>query len=206
MPLDLERRADGVANLSRLGQGVGFAQAARQPGGDLLQQEIAGVVAQVVVDRFDVIQMEHHRQALAVAPGTHQRLREAVGEKRAVAQVRQRIVPGEVADLRARRLAIRTNRSRRKRKWEDMGTRLLFPMADDGAVRRALIPRRSGGQGHARDRLPVQLSRGFRSCPGRRPQRGRPARPAPQPATRLRPPYHHPARAARAWPWPQRAR
>jgi len=81
-------------------QGVAFAQARRQLPGHLLQQFVAHMVAQGVVDVLEAVQVdEQHGQLLLVARGAQQRVLQAVVEQQAVRQRRQRVVVRHVVEL-----------------------------------------------------------------------------------------------------------
>ena len=87
--------------------GVGRSQHALQPRSDLLQQRIAAVVAERVVDVLEAIEVEQkdakHR---LVAARAEQRLPQTVAEQRAVGQSGQRIVQRLVLQRVGVRLAL----------------------------------------------------------------------------------------------------
>ena len=67
------------------GDGVGGAHAASKARGDLLQQRVADLVAERVVDRLEAVEIdEHEREARALARRVDRRLLEPVVEKQAV--------------------------------------------------------------------------------------------------------------------------
>jgi hypothetical protein len=89
---------------------VAPARGALQAAGDLRQQAVAGAVAQRVVDRLEVVEVEQeHRDAVAVGRrgvraaaglGAGERVGEAVAEEGAVGQAGERVVEGLVRELR----------------------------------------------------------------------------------------------------------
>ncbi len=87
---------------------VRLADALLQRCGDLLQQGVAGVVAQGVVDGLEAVQVDiEHRQRLSVAPRQGDALVAVLGEEAPVRQARQGVVVGELMDLRFEPLARR---------------------------------------------------------------------------------------------------
>ena len=77
---------------------VAAAHDALQARGDLLQQAVAGVVAERVVDLLEAVEVdEQQRGGLAAALGRGQRGLHAVVEQRAVGEVGQVVVQGLVA-------------------------------------------------------------------------------------------------------------
>ena len=79
------------------GRGVGGAQRLLQPLADLVQQLVAGGVAERVVDGLEVVEVhEQHGDRLVVALLALDRVRDAVPEQRAVREVgdRSRGTPG----------------------------------------------------------------------------------------------------------------
>ena len=81
------------------GGGIAVAQAGEQASRHALQHPVAGRVAQAVVDRLEVIQVQHHDGGHALfAAGQRQRLGEPVAEEFAVGQVGQRVVGGPMAE------------------------------------------------------------------------------------------------------------
>ena len=75
------------------GDGVGGAQRRLEPLGDLLEQHVAVVVAERVVDLLEVVEVhDHHREAAVAALGGAQRLLDAVAEQHAVGQAGERVV------------------------------------------------------------------------------------------------------------------
>ena len=82
------------------GEHVGLAQAAAQRVGDAHDQLVAGRVAERVVDRLEVVEVEHDRRALrAVALDVGDVALELALERAAVEQAGQRVVVGHVAQL-----------------------------------------------------------------------------------------------------------
>ena len=80
--------------------GVGAAQRVAQPLGDADEQLVAGGVAEGVVDRLEVVEVdEQHRHGLAGAAAAQQRVVDAVAEQRAVGEVGERVVEGLVREL-----------------------------------------------------------------------------------------------------------
>jgi hypothetical protein len=87
--------------------GVGPAKAAAQPGGDLLQQPVAGAVAHAVVDHLEVVEVdEEHGEAAAGAVGPGERVAHPVVEHRPVGEVGELVVEGLVLELRRQRLPL----------------------------------------------------------------------------------------------------
>jgi hypothetical protein len=86
---------------AQAGKRVGVAQHAPAACADLQQQTVPAFVAEGVVDRLEAVEVEQqHRGAAAVAPCLQQALAQAVVEQRAVGQVGERVVVGEVQDAR----------------------------------------------------------------------------------------------------------
>ena len=82
------------------GHRVALAHAGRQPLGDLLQQHIAHVVAQRVVQGLEVVQVQAQQRAQHAGAGTGgKRLLQPVHHQAAVGQVREGVVEGECLDL-----------------------------------------------------------------------------------------------------------
>jgi hypothetical protein len=76
---------------------VAVAQRHAQPRGDLLEEPVALVVAQGVVDLLEVVEVhQHHREAGPVAAGDADGLLDAVAEQDAVRQPGERVVDGLV--------------------------------------------------------------------------------------------------------------
>ena len=79
------------------GQGVGLAQDALDAGGDLLQQEIAVVVAQGVVDGLEAVQVDHEQgQQAVLALGAVDGLAQAVLQQHPVGEMGEGVVQGLV--------------------------------------------------------------------------------------------------------------
>ena len=79
---------------------VGPAQRGAQPLGDLAQQQVAGVVAERVVDVLEAVEVEQQQADVGpVAVGGGQRLLEPVGQQGAVGQPGQAVVQRLVAHL-----------------------------------------------------------------------------------------------------------
>ena len=80
---------------------------ADQPLGHRLQQPIAGIVAERVVDVLEVVEIqEHHRDVAPRAPGQRQRVLDAIAKQVAIGEPRQRIVEGQLAQLLLEALAL----------------------------------------------------------------------------------------------------
>ena len=87
--------------------GVALAHAGGQALGDLLQQQVADVVAEGVVERLEVVQVDEQQCAISSAAGAgRQRLLQPVEQQPAVGQAGQRVVEGQRLDLVFRRLAL----------------------------------------------------------------------------------------------------
>ncbi len=87
----------------RVGRADGVAQAMR----DLLQHRVAGGMAEAVVDRLEVVEVDEdhaHRRLLAGRAG--ERVADAIGEERAVGEARDGIVEGLVRELVLEELAL----------------------------------------------------------------------------------------------------
>ncbi len=86
-----------VAALAR--DGVHLAHARHEAARDVLQDEVAGVVAQRVVHDLEAVEVEEeHRHVALLAPRGHDRLVQAVLHEAAVGQARERIVVRHVVD------------------------------------------------------------------------------------------------------------
>ena len=80
--------------------GVDLADHAAQSQRDAIQQLVAGVMAERIVDELEAIQVEHqHGELLAIAFRVHDRLVEAVIEQHAIGKSGQGIVRGDVSQL-----------------------------------------------------------------------------------------------------------
>src|SRR6266536_119647 len=89
------------------GQGVGVAERALQAVGEAAQDLVAGLVAELVVDRLEAIEVEdQHRQPAAPAPGAAHRLVEAVVEEAAVGKAGEGVVGGAVEEVELMALAV----------------------------------------------------------------------------------------------------
>ena len=90
---------------------VGRAQGAAQARRHFLQHQIAGVMAERVVDLLEAIEIDQQdRQALVVAMRAQDRLLQAIEEQRAIRQVGQRIVIGEIGDALVGEVALAPDR------------------------------------------------------------------------------------------------
>ncbi|HST39173.1 MAG TPA: hypothetical protein VLK58_06680, partial [Conexibacter sp.] len=77
----------------RRGDGVGGPQRRLEPLGDLLEEHVAVVMTERVVDLLEVVEVhDHHREAAVAALGGAQRLLDAVAEQHAVGQAGERVV------------------------------------------------------------------------------------------------------------------
>ena len=92
----VEPHGELVAAVPR--EGIAFAQAGLQPPSDLLQELIAGLVAEGVVHHLEAVDVdEQHREAvILVAPGAIERVAQQIEEQRPVRQPGERVVPGVV--------------------------------------------------------------------------------------------------------------
>ena len=103
----LQQHAELVAADAR--DEVVAAHAGAQARGDHLQQAVADLVAEAVVDLLEVVQVEEQeRRGLVVAPGVRHRLARALGEHRAVGQAGERVVVRE--ELEAARVVLQLDR------------------------------------------------------------------------------------------------
>ena len=113
------------------GDGVALAERLLQPVGDLLQQAVAGVVAERVVDLLEVVEVDQHHGGggvRAVAGGD--RLLDAVAEQRAVGQPGQRVVQRLVL-LGDRRAAAAVDGEERQQQQQQRGQAELRGEHDD---------------------------------------------------------------------------
>jgi hypothetical protein len=79
---------------------IAGAQARTQGLGHVLQQQVAGLMAEFVVDDLEAVEIEEHqRHRLAVALGAGHGLAEAVAEQHAIGQAGQAVVVGQVLQL-----------------------------------------------------------------------------------------------------------
>ena len=93
------RQQDGEFVAPHPGHRVLPADRVDQALADLSDQVVAGGVAQTVVDRLEVVQVdEEHADGLADPPGTDQFLFDPVLEESPVGQSGQRVVPGQMRD------------------------------------------------------------------------------------------------------------
>ncbi len=84
-------------------QGVALAYAGGHLAGDFLEQQVAYVVAERVVDVLEAVQVdEQHRERIALAARVDDPLLETVVEQQAVWQFGQRIAGGEITDTGVR--------------------------------------------------------------------------------------------------------
>ena len=142
-----------------------------QPARDALDRQVPELVAERVVDRLEVVEVEqHHRQRTVLALGGGERRLERLGQRRAVREAGQRVVVGPVA--RKRRLPAaevdrehrheahrderharvgRRHQRRRERQHAAGGPRLerevLAQVAGDRHAARATHPRRTRARG-----------------------------------------------------------
>ena len=87
--------------------GVVLAHRGHQAPPHFLQQQVALLVPQAVVDQLEVVQVDEHQRALALrALATAQRLLQAVEQQAAVGQAGQRVVVRQVTDFLLGRLAL----------------------------------------------------------------------------------------------------
>jgi hypothetical protein len=83
------------------GDKIGLAQQALQPLCQFLQQQVASLVSPGIVDRLEVVQINHaHRHQLIPALGARQRCGQMAGERKAVGQAGQPVVMRGVDDQR----------------------------------------------------------------------------------------------------------
>ena len=141
----LEQNGELVA--AQAGDGVLGAHAASNARGHLGQQGVALLVAQAVVDDFEVVDVqEQHADRAEVAVGVSQSLFESVGEQGPIGQPRQWIVKGQLFELLLELLAlgdvaIRHHDARDRRLLEQVvGDHLAYP-AFDAKQQRARRPR-----------------------------------------------------------------
>ena len=81
------------------GHGVTQTQRRLNPAGDRLEQSVAGVVPEAVVDELEVVDVhEHDRRVPDVGPPAGQHVPEAIEEERPVGKAGQRVVQRVVAD------------------------------------------------------------------------------------------------------------
>ncbi|EGF32081.1 hypothetical protein IMCC9480_2969 [Oxalobacteraceae bacterium IMCC9480] len=108
-----EQHDEFVATDAR--HGIAVAHAARQPTGDLLQQQIALVMAEAVIEQLEVVEVDEHQRALARATQAgRQRAPQTIHQQAPVRQFGERIKKCQVADfffggLAQRDVALRTD-------------------------------------------------------------------------------------------------
>jgi hypothetical protein len=79
---------------------VSSSDVGAEAGGHLQQKLVAGLVAERVVDRLEMIEIdEHHRQRLAGTARPRNALGQTIGEQLSVRQKRQDVVVGMELDL-----------------------------------------------------------------------------------------------------------
>ena len=94
----LEQHRELVAAEAR--GGVGAADALVEPARDLDQHLVAGRVAEAVVDRLEVVEVEEdHGEPALLAPAARDRVAYALGEQRAVGESRDAVVERLVGEL-----------------------------------------------------------------------------------------------------------
>ena len=87
------REQDAELVAAEAGDGVGLAQRVPQPARDLLEQQVAHVMAERVVDLLEVVEVhDHHHGGLAAAAAGADGLVDAVAEQLAVRQAGERVV------------------------------------------------------------------------------------------------------------------
>ena len=102
----LQQQDEFVAALPA--HGVGRAHAAGEPSGHLLQELVAHLVTERIVDDLEAVEVEEqHRDPRCRPLGERQRLAHAVFQERAVRQARQEVVLREMVDAGFLRLALR---------------------------------------------------------------------------------------------------
>ena len=90
---------------------IGRPQGAAQPHRHFLQHLIAGVVAERVVDFLEAVEIDQqHGEAALIAMRSQDRLLQPVLEQRAIGQIGQRIVIGEIGNALIGQVALATNR------------------------------------------------------------------------------------------------
>ena len=98
---------DGELVAAEARDGVGRAHRCLEPARDLLQDGVAGRVAEAVVDRLEVVEVdEHDADRRAASDRAHERVLDAVGEQRAVGEVRDGVVERLVRELVLERLPL----------------------------------------------------------------------------------------------------
>ncbi len=90
---------------------IGRAQRVAQARRHFLQHLIAGVMPERVVDLLEAIEIEQqHGEALVIAMRAQDRLLQPIEEQRAVGQVGERVVVGEIGDALAGQVAFAPDR------------------------------------------------------------------------------------------------
>ena len=98
---------DGEFVAADAGDGVGLAQQRAQPVADLLDELVAGIVAERVVDLLEAVEIEHEQgDLLARAAVAGQRLAQAVFEQGAVGEAGELVVQRLVLGARFARLEL----------------------------------------------------------------------------------------------------
>ncbi len=94
------RQQHGELVAAEPGDRVAVAQGLAQIAGNAHEQGVAGIVAEHVVDRLEVIEVDHHHDAGAAVQGCRLGVRvDGLLKGTTVGNPRQRIVIGEVAEL-----------------------------------------------------------------------------------------------------------
>ena len=98
---------DGELVAAEAGHRVEVAGAGEQARADGLQQGVAGRVAERVVDRLELVEVDaQEREPVAVTAQPHQRLVEPLVQQHAVGEVGERVMPCHVGDARLVALAV----------------------------------------------------------------------------------------------------
>ncbi len=88
-------------------QHIAVAQAGAQPGGDLLQQLVAGFVADNVVDVLEAVEVDQHQRGIhSLALAGRDRMLEGALEVRAIGNAGQLVVISQVLDVFLGTLAV----------------------------------------------------------------------------------------------------
>ena len=102
----LEEHGELVA--AHAGRGVALAQAALQTGGDRHQELVADRVAEAVVHRLEVVEVdEQHGDPRVLTSDASERVLDAITEEHLVRQVRQRVVKRLMGELALEPLRLR---------------------------------------------------------------------------------------------------
>ena len=92
---------------AQAGHGVTFSHAIHQSLPHLLQQQVARVVPEGVVDGFELVQVQQHQGPRApISPAGQHALLQSVHQQAAVGQTGQRVIKRQVLDFFLRRLAL----------------------------------------------------------------------------------------------------